>query len=195
MLVIDQPDHTRMRKPVTAAFTPRVIARLRDRIDTVTEELPRGPARRRAHRSGGAIRGAGAHSDHFRDAGLPGLRPRDVPPLDDIAAVAATALLGDEHVGKSYSLAGPEILTRTELIRQLGRGIPFIPVSRDEAVEVFRIEMGDTASWYVDNVLGGMAEHPVLLRLVRSRRSSTVPRRPFARWTADHVRDFAEAAT
>ncbi|MBF6447575.1 MULTISPECIES: cytochrome P450 [Nocardia] len=39
MLVIDQPEHTRMRKPVTAAFTPRAIARLRERIETVTAEL------------------------------------------------------------------------------------------------------------------------------------------------------------
>jgi cytochrome P450 len=39
MLVIDQPEHTRMRKPVTAAFTPRAVARLRDRVETVTEEL------------------------------------------------------------------------------------------------------------------------------------------------------------
>ncbi|WP_054812794.1 cytochrome P450 [Nocardia arizonensis] len=39
MLVIDQPEHTRLRKPVTAAFTPRAIARLSERIETVTEEL------------------------------------------------------------------------------------------------------------------------------------------------------------
>ncbi|WP_328388484.1 cytochrome P450 [Nocardia sp. NBC_00416] len=39
MLVIDQPEHTRMRKPIAAAFTPRAVARLRDRIETVTDEL------------------------------------------------------------------------------------------------------------------------------------------------------------
>ncbi|NUS95487.1 MAG: cytochrome P450 [Nocardia sp.] len=39
MLVLDQPEHTRMRKPVTTAFTPRAVARLRDRIETVTAEL------------------------------------------------------------------------------------------------------------------------------------------------------------
>ncbi|TCJ99841.1 cytochrome P450 [Nocardia alba] len=39
MLVVDDPEHTRMRKPVSAAFTPRAIARLRDRIETVTGEL------------------------------------------------------------------------------------------------------------------------------------------------------------
>ncbi len=49
MLVIDPPDHTRMRKPVASAFTPRAIRRLRDRVESVTAELldalpPRGAA-------------------------------------------------------------------------------------------------------------------------------------------------------
>lgn len=39
MLVINPPDHTRMRKPVASAFTPRAIGRLRDRVESVTEEL------------------------------------------------------------------------------------------------------------------------------------------------------------
>ncbi|MGN2636182.1 cytochrome P450 [Nocardia takedensis] len=39
MLVIDPPHHTAMRKPVAAAFTPRAIGKLRDRVTTVTEEL------------------------------------------------------------------------------------------------------------------------------------------------------------
>ncbi|MEU2037442.1 SDR family oxidoreductase [Nocardia niwae] len=118
--------------------------------------------------------------------------------MDDIAEVAATALLGDEHAGKTYSLAGPEILTRTELVRQLGvalnHHIPFIRVSREEAIEAFRSEMGDTASWYVDEVLGGMPEHPVAP-------TTSVPEiigRPattFAHWAADHAQDFAATPT
>ncbi|MFE3444713.1 cytochrome P450 [Nocardia sp. NPDC059180] len=39
MLVIDPPEHTRMRKPVSSAFTPRAIGKLRDRVETVTAEL------------------------------------------------------------------------------------------------------------------------------------------------------------
>ncbi|MEV0295153.1 cytochrome P450 [Nocardia sp. NPDC050710] len=39
MLVIDPPEHTAMRKPVASAFTPRAIAKLRDRVETVTAEL------------------------------------------------------------------------------------------------------------------------------------------------------------
>ncbi|MFI9509380.1 cytochrome P450 [Nocardia sp. NPDC052566] len=39
MLVIDPPEHTKMRKPVASAFTPRAVGRLRDRVETVTEQL------------------------------------------------------------------------------------------------------------------------------------------------------------
>src|SRR5690606_1387451 len=39
MLVIDPPEHTTMRKPVAAAFTPRAVSRLRDRVAEVTAEL------------------------------------------------------------------------------------------------------------------------------------------------------------
>ncbi|MEV6767021.1 cytochrome P450 [Nocardia sp. NPDC051030] len=39
MLLLDQPDHTRLRKSVSAAFTPRAIGRLRDRVESVTAEL------------------------------------------------------------------------------------------------------------------------------------------------------------
>ncbi|WP_227996365.1 cytochrome P450 [Nocardia australiensis] len=39
MLVINPPEHTAMRRPVSSAFTPRAIGRLRERIETVTEEL------------------------------------------------------------------------------------------------------------------------------------------------------------
>ncbi|WP_422615735.1 cytochrome P450 [Nocardia jejuensis] len=39
MLMTDQPEHTRLRKSVSAAFTPRAIGRLRDRVEAVTGEL------------------------------------------------------------------------------------------------------------------------------------------------------------
>ncbi|QLY34320.1 cytochrome P450 [Nocardia huaxiensis] len=39
MLALDPPDHTRLRKSVSKAFTPRAIARLRDRVEAVTAEL------------------------------------------------------------------------------------------------------------------------------------------------------------
>ena len=39
MLVMDPPDHTRVRKLVNKAFTPRRIAALRDRIAAIVDEL------------------------------------------------------------------------------------------------------------------------------------------------------------
>ncbi|WP_067534781.1 cytochrome P450 [Nocardia crassostreae] len=39
MLMTDPPEHTRLRKSVSAAFTPRAIGRLRDRVESVTAEL------------------------------------------------------------------------------------------------------------------------------------------------------------
>jgi uncharacterized protein YbjT (DUF2867 family) len=114
--------------------------------------------------------------------------------MDDIAAVAATALLGHGHAGKSYALAGPETLTRTELVRQLGhalgRDIPFIPVSREETIDVLSPSMGDTAGWYVDNVLAGLTEQPE----PPTRAVEEITGRPgitFAQWAAEHTEDFA----
>ncbi|MEU0506661.1 cytochrome P450 [Nocardia sp. NPDC005998] len=39
MLMLDPPEHSRMRKPVASAFTPRAVARLGDRVRAVTTEL------------------------------------------------------------------------------------------------------------------------------------------------------------
>ncbi|GGK46528.1 cytochrome P450 [Nocardia camponoti] len=39
MLVVDPPLHTKLRRPVASAFTPRAIERLRERVEVVTEEL------------------------------------------------------------------------------------------------------------------------------------------------------------
>ncbi|HBZ71100.1 MAG TPA: cytochrome P450, partial [Deltaproteobacteria bacterium] len=39
MLFRDPPDHTRLRGLVNKAFTPRVVERLRPRIEAVVEEL------------------------------------------------------------------------------------------------------------------------------------------------------------
>ncbi len=45
LLNVDQPDHTRMRKLVNHAFTPRLVARLVPRIEALVEKLLDGAAR------------------------------------------------------------------------------------------------------------------------------------------------------
>lgn len=57
----------------------------------------------------------------------------------DVAAVAARALSGDEHVGRSYTLTGPEALDHAEVVGILsevaGREITFSSVSDGEMRE------------------------------------------------------------
>lgn len=114
--------------------------------------------------------------------------------MDDIAAVAAVALLEpDAHIGKAHWLAGPEILTRRELVRQLGialgRDIEFRQVSRDEAVVALTPSMSDTAEWYVDNVLGGGEENPT----APTESVEQLTGRPaisFAQWAKDNAAVF-----
>jgi uncharacterized protein YbjT (DUF2867 family) len=112
--------------------------------------------------------------------------------LGDIAAVAATALLSDGHVGKEYLLTGPETLTRAEMVRQigaaLGREIPYIELDHDEAVAALEPAMGEFARWYVDG-MRDLAEHPQQA----NRNVEEITGRPattFAQWAAKKVGEF-----
>ncbi|MGH3612000.1 MAG: NAD(P)H-binding protein [Pseudonocardia sp.] len=118
--------------------------------------------------------------------------------MDDIAAVAATVLLEDTHASHAYTLTGPETLTRVELVRQLGdalgRHLPFIEVSRDEAVDVLAASMGENAGWYVDNVLAGFDEQPVTATRIVEEITGR-PATTFAQWARDHAHQFLGSAT
>jgi uncharacterized protein YbjT (DUF2867 family) len=113
--------------------------------------------------------------------------------MDDIAAVAAAALLADQNQNQAYSLTGPEKLTRRELTaligQALGREIPLMQVGRDEAVAVLEASMGENAAWYVDTVLAGSAagatEPTRLVEDLIGRPATT-----FAQWARQHVDDF-----
>lgn len=52
MLDLDDPDHARLRSLVSKAFTPRLIERLRGRIEALCEELLDGMERKRERRGG-----------------------------------------------------------------------------------------------------------------------------------------------
>jgi uncharacterized protein YbjT (DUF2867 family) len=83
--------------------------------------------------------------------------------LGDIAAVAARVLLEDGHAGKEYLLTGPETLTRAEMVRHigaaLGREIPLVEVTHEEAIAVLEPAMGEFARWYVDG-MRDLTEYP-----------------------------------
>jgi uncharacterized protein YbjT (DUF2867 family) len=81
--------------------------------------------------------------DYWADAVISGevaLPAGDVPEpfidADDIAEVAVAALTEDGHVGETYELTGPRLLTFTEAVDEIaeatGREIQYVPISIDE---------------------------------------------------------------
>jgi uncharacterized protein YbjT (DUF2867 family) len=112
--------------------------------------------------------------------------------LGDIAAVAARALLEDGHAGKEYLLTGPETLTRAEMVRHigsaLGREIPVVEVSHDEAVAVLEPAMGEFARWYVDG-MRDFTEHPQQATRVVEEITGR-PGTTFAQWARKKVDEF-----
>ncbi|WP_067464859.1 NAD(P)H-binding protein [Nocardia amamiensis] len=114
--------------------------------------------------------------------------------MDDIAAVAAT-LLTDIHPGRAFPLAGPEILTRTDLVRHLadalGRDIAFHRSSREDTITALTPTMGDNATWYVDNALTSFDVPPAALPITSVQDITGRPATTFARWAADNAPRFA----
>jgi uncharacterized protein YbjT (DUF2867 family) len=112
--------------------------------------------------------------------------------LEDIAAVAAQALLHDEHAGKTYELTGPQTLTHPQMVqdigRALGRDVPFVEVPREEAEALLADSMGEYAGWYLDG-RAALIAHP-------QQPTSTVadvlgrPATTFAQWAVAHVELF-----
>jgi uncharacterized protein YbjT (DUF2867 family) len=112
--------------------------------------------------------------------------------LDDIAAVAARALLEEGHAGKRYELTGPEAIRRADLARQIGeaigREIRFEEQTREEALEALSQTGDEWAAWYVDG-LAQLVDHP-------QRTAPTVeqitgrPATTFAQWAVRHAAAF-----
>jgi uncharacterized protein YbjT (DUF2867 family) len=65
---------------------------------------------------------------------------------DDIADVVVAALIDDRHIGKTYELSGPRLLSFHDVARELsvatGRTITYIPVSVDDYRAALR-ELGE----------------------------------------------------
>lgn len=102
-------------------------------------------------RAGELVLPAGEVGEPFIDAG-------------DIAEVATAALTDDRHIGATYELTGPELLSFGEVATVLsevtGRDIRFVPVSLD-AYRAYLVSHGlpaDFASLF-DTVLDGRNAH------------------------------------
>jgi len=84
---------------------------------------------------------------NFTTSGAPGIKAGTLaePAADgktafidtrDIAAVAAEVLTGPGHAGKTYTLTGPELLDRSQVVaiigKELGRTIRYLPVTDEQ---------------------------------------------------------------
>jgi uncharacterized protein YbjT (DUF2867 family) len=100
------------------------------------------------------------HGDVVRDA-YPSVANALIA-LEDIAAVAARVLVDGGCAGRTYTLTGPQTLTRREKVveigRALGRDLVYEEVDHDAAVALLSPMMGEHAAWYVDG-LAQMAHH------------------------------------
>ncbi|GAB2691367.1 NAD(P)H-binding protein [Nocardia thraciensis] len=112
--------------------------------------------------------------------------------MDDIARVAATVLTQDGHDGVTYTLTGPETLTRAERVRQLGaalgRDLSFLTVSRAEAIGMLQPTMGEFAEWYVDG-LASMVDDPQVATTAVADLTGR-PATTFAEWAAANADRF-----
>jgi uncharacterized protein YbjT (DUF2867 family) len=124
----------------------------------------------------------------FGNVALPGVDP------DDIAAVAAAALVEEGHAGRTYVLTGPEPVSPREqtavIGAAIGQDLRFVEVSREDAhAAMTRFMPGDMAAGSLD-VLGSPlpAEQAVSPDV-----EAVLHRAPgsFAGWVARNVAAFS----
>ena len=112
--------------------------------------------------------------------------------LEDIAAVAARALLDDAHAGRTYELTGPESLSHPDIVREIGRAlgreVPFREVSREEAETLLKRSMGEYAGWYLDGRASMIGRPQQVTRTVEDVLGR--PATTFAQWAHAHVDEF-----
>jgi uncharacterized protein YbjT (DUF2867 family) len=124
----------------------------------------------------------------------------------DIADVATAALLEDAHVGKAYTLNGPELISHRQQVNAiadaLGEPIRFELITPDEAREIYR-RQGGFAAANADFLLGyqnysGDDSDPSVKEDFKPPADLDMPTaklaigraRTFAEWARDHADDF-----
>ncbi|MFF9023855.1 NAD(P)H-binding protein [Streptomyces eurythermus] len=116
-------------------------------------------------------------------------------PVDerDIAAVAARALLDDDHVGQAHELTGPQSLTQAERVRilgeVLGRELRFEELSpeaaRERMARHLEAETVDSLLRMFARQSGTTVPVSTAVRDVTGR-----PAHTYAEWAAHHAGDF-----
>ena len=117
----------------------------------------------------------------------------------DIAAVAAVALTGDGHGGKTYTITGPEVLTPLEMVRTIagavGRDIEFVELTEAEAREQWQAQgfADDVIDFFVwahgNTPPEGYTVVPTVEQITGK------PPRTFAQWVAENIDRFQPETT
>ncbi|WP_419998396.1 NAD(P)H-binding protein [Streptomyces boninensis] len=112
----------------------------------------------------------------------------------DIAAVIVTALTGDGHHGQTYTLTGPEALTKPDKVRILaeatGRDIAYVELTEEQARERWAAEGHDKDT--IDFFVWVHGSPPEIGYTVVDTVEQVTgrPARTFAEWAAEHRERF-----
>ncbi|MFF5517021.1 NAD(P)H-binding protein [Streptomyces coeruleorubidus] len=124
----------------------------------------------------------------YADTGLPTIHPAD------IASVARVALTEPGHRGRTYALTGPEPVTARQQVEAisaaLGRDVPFMEISRQDARAQMAAAFGDEAADAVLDVTGGDVNDELLVVRDTVSRVTGSPARPFQQWAAENADIF-----
>ncbi|MFJ3823429.1 NAD(P)H-binding protein [Streptomyces nodosus] len=133
-------------------------------------------------RSGEAVRAP------YAEIGLPTIHPAD------IASVARVALTEPGHQGRTYALTGPEPVTARQQVEAiaaaLGRDVPFIEISRQEARDQMTAVFGEEAANAVLDATGGDVNDELLAVRDTLSQVTGFPGRPFRQWAEENVHVF-----
>ena len=134
-----------------------------------------------------SIRAEGVVRAPYGNAGYPHVHEADV------AEVATAALLEDGHVGKRYTVTGPESITQIEQVRAIsaaiGRDIRFEELTPEQARGLWSSFMSAADIDVELMVLEESVNKPTKVRKTFEQVTGH-PGRTYAQWTADHVQDF-----
>lgn len=113
----------------------------------------------------------------------------------DVAAVAAAALTGADHVARTYTLTGPELLSVPDQVRQLGEVLGRATSTVDIELEVARQEMvaSGMPSEFADVAIAGAAYVRDGANAIVTEDVARVlgrPARSFRSWAEEHRRAF-----
>ncbi|MFC9757958.1 NAD(P)H-binding protein [Streptomyces sp. NPDC056921] len=135
-----------------------------------------------------SIRGHETVRAPYADTALPTIHPAD------IASVARVALTEPGHKGHTYALTGPEPVTARQQVEAiataLGREVPFVEISRQEAHPQMAAVFGTEAADAVLDITGGDVNDELLMvRETVSRVTGTLAR-TFQQWASEHASAF-----